>query len=162
VPAVVTDRAAWGPLTGGLLLASVIGCQNLFGSGDAGFGLALVAVLVAIALSRALPPLPGPYRRALVAPYVLVSASFFNGVIGEISGLFDLRGVSQRGLGPALAALPPALGLGLAFCAVYYVMLVYAPRQLAQPDGGPLAWLARFALFVVAEVVAVSLFAGTA
>jgi hypothetical protein len=26
---------------------------------------------------------------------------------------------------------------------------VYAPRQIAEPEGGPISWLLRFALFLV-------------
>ena len=58
--------------------------------------------------------------------------------------------------------MPPLLGVLVAFCGVYYVMLVYAPRQLAQPEGGAVAWLARFGVFVLAEVAAATLFSATA
>jgi hypothetical protein len=155
------DRGTIGPLTGGLLLATVIGCQNLFGNGDAGFGLALVAVLVASLLPGALPAIPIPYRRVLVTPYVLLSASLFNGLMGQISGLFDVHTVLDQGLAATLQVLPPVLGVMLAFCGVYYLMLVYAPRQLAVADGGMVAWLVRFAVFLAAEIVTVSWLAAT-
>jgi hypothetical protein len=155
------DRGTIGPLTGGLLLATVIGCQNLFGNGDAGFGLALVAVLVASLLPGVLPAIPVAYRRVLVTPYVLLSASLFNGLVGQIGGLFDVHTVLDQGLGATLQALPPVLGVMLAFCGVYYLMLVYAPRQLAVADGGLVAWLVRFAVFVAAEIVTVSWLAAT-
>jgi hypothetical protein len=156
------DRGTIGPLTGGLLLATVIGCQNLFGNGDAGLGLALVAVLVASLLPGALPAIPVPYRRVLVTPYVLLSASLFNGLMGQISGLFDVHTVVDQGLAATLQELPPVLGVMLAFCGVYYLMLVYAPRQLAVADGGVIAWLVRFAVFLAAEIVTVSWLAATA
>ncbi len=155
------DRGTIGPLTGGLLLATVIGCQNLFGSGDAGFGLALVAILVASLLPGALPAIPVPYRRVLVTPYVLLSASLFNGLMGQISGLFDVHVVLDQGLAATIQVLPPVLGVLLAFCGVYYLMLVYAPRQLAVADGGVVAWLVRFAVFLAAEIVTVSWLAAT-
>lgn len=155
------DRGTIGPLTGGLLLATVIGCQNLFGNGDAGFGVALVAVLVASLLPGALPAIPVPYRRVLVTPYVLLSASVFSGLIGQISGLFDVHSLLDQGLAATLQVLPPVLGVMLAFCGVYYLMLVYAPRQLAVADGGVVAWLVRFAVFLAAEIVTASWLAAT-
>jgi hypothetical protein len=38
---------------------------------------------------------------------------------------------------------------------VYYAMLVYAPRQVAEREGGPVAWLARYALFVAATLLGI-------
>ena len=161
-PAAAPERGTIGPLTGGLLLATAIGCQNLFGTPEAGFGLALVAIVVASLLPGALPAIRVPVRRLLVAPYVLLSASLFNGVIGQVGGLFDLHQLAGQGLATTMATLPPVLGVLLAFCGVYYLMLVYAPRQLAVADGGLVAWAVRFAVFVAAEIVTVSWLAATA
>lgn len=156
----LADRGAFGPLAGGLLLAGVIAAQNLLGAGDAGFGVMLVTILVASLLPGALPAIPIPYRRVLVTPYVLVSASLFNGLMGQLGGIFDLHGLFDTGLGAALPVLPEALGLVLAFCGIYYLMLVYAPRQLAEAEGGLLTWLTRFGVFVAAEIVVATWLAG--
>ena len=161
-PAAAAERGTIGPLTGGLLLATAIGCQNLFGTAEAGFGVALVAIVVASLLPGVLPAIRVPYRRVLVAPYVLLSASLFNGLMGQIGGLFDVHQLVGQGLAATVAALPPVLGVLLAFCGVYYLMLVYAPRQLAVADGGLVAWAVRFAVFVAAEIVTVSWLAATA
>ncbi len=161
-PAAAPERGTIGPLTGGLLLATAVGCQNLFGTTEVGFGLALVAIVVASLLPGAMPGIRVPYRRALVTPYVLLSASLFNGLMGQIGGLFDLHQLVGQDLAATIATLPPVLGVLLAFCGVYYLMLVYAPRQLAVADGGLVAWVVRFAVFVAAEIVTVSWLAATA
>lgn len=154
----LVERGVVGPLTGGFLLVTAVGSQNLFGSGDAGFGLALGAVVVAVLLRAVLPAVPSAWRRALVTPYVLVSTSLFSTVLAQVDGLFDMRGAFASGAGGAIQVLPPLVGLVVLFCAVFYLMLVYAPRQMAQPDGGAMAWLLRFAVFVIAEIVATTLF----
>jgi hypothetical protein len=41
-----------------------------------------------------------------------------------------------------------AIAFLLAFSAVFYAMLVYAPRQVAERDGGLMTWVLRYALFV--------------
>ena len=155
------DFGALGPLTGGLLLATVIGTQNLFGIAEAGFGVAMVVIVVAFLLSSTTPPLAIPVRRVLVTPYVLVSASLFNGLIGQVGGLFDLHALLGQGLAQAAQVLPSTLVVMVPFAAVYYLMLVYAPRQLAVTDGGPVAWLVRFLVFLTVEVLTVSWLAAT-
>jgi hypothetical protein len=42
----------------------------------------------------------------------------------------------------------PSIGFLVAFSAVYYAMLVYAPHQVAEREGGVVTWLLRYALFV--------------
>ncbi len=63
-----------------------------------------------------------------------------------------LSGVSASQLKDAIeSGVPGASTVGLAllaFSAVYYAMLIYAPRQIADGKANPLAWLARYALFV--------------
>ncbi len=67
----------------------------------------------------------------------------------SVGGATDLPG--QIGAAPEVLAL--ALGIFVAASAVYYAMLVYAPRQLVEREGGPAAWLARYGLFVVSVAV---------
>ena len=47
-----------------------------------------------------------------------------------------------------MKTLALVLGFFVLFAAVFYTMLVYAPRQIAEPEGGALTWVWRFALFV--------------
>ncbi|MGH2464529.1 MAG: hypothetical protein ACRDGI_03635, partial [Candidatus Limnocylindrales bacterium] len=61
---------------------------------------------------------------------------------GSLAGAFSGAGFDPGSVVFAAAAL-------LAFAGVYYAMLVYAPRQVAEAEGGLGAWLARFGLFIV-------------
>ena len=54
----------------------------------------------------------------------------------------------MKGISGAVAAA----GLLLAFSAVYYAMLVYAPRQVAEREGTLVTWVLRYALFVAGVV----------
>lgn len=40
------------------------------------------------------------------------------------------------------------IGFLVAFSAVYYAMLIYAPRQVAEREGGLLAWGLRYLMFL--------------
>jgi hypothetical protein len=59
----------------------------------------------------------------------------------------------RPGLASGFGEPPGILALVLAILvtasAVYYAMLVYAPRQLVEREGTPRVWIGRFALFVV-------------
>ncbi len=87
----------------------------------------------------------------LITPFVLAAGgilwSFVRGITGSASGgagsLGDIASLLAQA--PAVA---PVLGLLVLGAAVYYAMLVYAPRQIAEREGGPLAWAARYALFL--------------
>ncbi len=54
--------------------------------------------------------------------------------------------------GSDLRAVAPLAGFLLLFSAVYYAMLVFAPRQVAEREGSPISWLARFGVFAVSLV----------
>ncbi len=57
---------------------------------------------------------------------------------------------TSSGASPAdLRAGAPLIGFLLAFSAVYYAMLVAAPRQVAEREGGLVSWVVRYLLFVV-------------
>jgi hypothetical protein len=143
------NSASVGPLVGGLMLVG--------GSALAEFGLDPAAafapafgVVMVIALAQShLPVLRTSVRRALVTPYLLAAGGLFWSVVRQVSG--GLGSGSGNGTGATLGALPTIagpIGLLILGAAVYYAMLIYAPRQIAEREGGPIEWLARFALFV--------------
>ncbi len=139
--------AVIGPFTGGLLLVafSTVAALGLAEPGTAAVAVVVAAVAVAVRLRY--PVLPVPLRRALVTPYVLVTGTLFWGVIGAVMD----GGSTVAALRDALPGDPsalPAAGFLLAFSAVYYAMLVFAPRQVAEREGGPPAWIGRYLLFV--------------
>jgi hypothetical protein len=144
---------AVGPLSGGLLLVTFTGFSAL--SAPSSWTLPIVAAaVVVIALIRIrYRVLPAIARRALVTPFVLVSGGLFWGLIDAVVGPEGASGVTASQLKDALlggAGGAGAVGLTLlAFSAVYYAMLIYSPRRVADGEGSALAWLARYGLFVV-------------
>jgi hypothetical protein len=141
---------AIGPLVGALLLVTISGFTGLDLGSGVGVVLIIVAVVAMIAVHVAVPPLPTPVRRALVTPFVLVSGGLFWTFIAAISG-------EPGSATPAVGVSNPrtalaAIGFLIAFSAVFYTMLIYAPRQVADRDGGLVTWVLRYALFVAGVV----------
>jgi hypothetical protein len=141
---------AVGPLFGALALTiDDIGARLALPDGLAVLPL-LLAAGVAVAARFRLPPLTADQRRALVTPFVLVASRFFADFLGGLTPLFDLRqlvaGITEPDgfAGTAFVALIATVGV-----AIFYVMLVFAPRQIAEREGSPTSWTVRFVLFVV-------------
>ncbi len=141
------DGASIGPLTGGLLLVGGSAAASFGLDPAVAFGPTLVLVLVFSLLGNLRPALPIGFRRALVTPFVLAAGSLFWNVVRSVAGSGSFSGQ----IGTAFASDPQAsllvVGLVAAGAGVYYAMLVYAPRQVAEREGGPLEWLVRFGLF---------------
>ncbi len=141
------NSGAVGPFTGGLLLVALSGGIAL-DLPSWGPGLFCVMAAVVMAAVRFLaPPLPTFVRRALVAPFVWAAGGLFwtmiDGVIGRPAGS------AARGPLPAASAeLLSVAGFLLAFSAVYYAMLMYAPRQVAEREGSAPVWVLRYLMFV--------------
>ena len=152
---ILTGGAA-GPAVGGLMLVGASGLAALGLAPEAAFFPLFGVVLVLLLLRDHVPALPTAARRALITPFVLAAGGIFwnfvRGVTGGASG-----GVGSLGdVGSLMAqaqAIAPVLGILTLGAAVYYAMLVYAPRQIAEREGGPLVWLARFALFLASLVL---------
>jgi len=140
------NRGAVGPLAGALLLVTISGFNAL--------GTPPAVAYAMIAIRLAAPPLNVLVRRALVSPFVMVAG-----------GLYWTFIESVIGTGGAAAARPsapldlhgnqPAFLFLLAFSAVYYAMLVFAPRQIAEREGGVVEWLVRYVAFVVSIVLGI-------
>ena len=140
--------AVIGPFTGGLLLV-VFSTAASFGLAEAGIvASAVVIVAVAVAVRLRYPVLPVRVRRALVMPYVLVTGGLFWSLIGAVLDGGSAVSAIRDAL-PADPAALPVVGFLIAFSAVYYAMLVFAPRQVAEREGGPVAWAVRYLLFAV-------------
>lgn len=122
-----------------------------------GPNLALLPLVLAIAAVVAARLFVGPLwagqRRALVTPFVIVTSRFFGTVLSGIVGIFDLRQVAASP--PSPGGLSPwfVLAIAIVGAAVFYVMLVFAPRQIAEREGTPRTWLVRFAVFVGGLVI---------
>jgi hypothetical protein len=153
------DAPRWiivGPLIGALSFTSADAVANLgLGSGDWLLAIALLAILVGTLAADRLPVVRSPVRRALVLPFILLSATYFNGFAAVFIDGLDLNG--------AIASSPPGeigfaifiLFLVVAGMAVFYTMLVVAPRELADPEESGPRWVIRFAMFVAASLLGV-------
>jgi hypothetical protein len=140
---------AVGPLTGALLFALYSTNAHL-GLGD---GLAWLPIALAIAAGVAahwlLAPLAIEQRRALVVPFVLLTSGAFSEMISGIAGIFDLRLSIDAIRTGQLSETLFVVGLGTLACLVFYVMFVFAPRQIAEREGTPVNWAVRFGAFVL-------------
>jgi hypothetical protein len=147
------DRAAIGPFVGGLLLVAISGAGALALPSWGPYVLVAIALAVGLVMRIVVPPLGPAMRRALVAPFVLVTGGLFWSVIDAVMG------PSSSGLPSpaALLAAPnrPLLGFLVVFSAVYYAMLVFAPRQVAEREGGPITWVVRYAAFLAGVLLGV-------
>jgi hypothetical protein len=148
---ILTGGAA-GPTVGGLMLVGASGLAALGLAPEAAFFPLFGVVVVLLLLRDHLPALPTATRRALITPFVLAAGgifwSFVRGVTGGAGSFGDVGSLLAEA--PTIA---PVLGILALGAAVYYAMLVYAPRQIAEREGGPLAWFARYVLFLASLVL---------
>ena len=150
----ILGRGAVGPLVGGLLLVTFSASDGLGLAGTPAtvVAVAIVAVVVVVRLRWA--AFSTSVRRALVTPFILVTGGIFWSILDSITGGQGVIGSLTAGLD--LQGTGLVVGLLALFSAVYYAMLVYAPRQVAESEGGPLTWLVRYAVFLASVVVGIS------
>ena len=94
-----------------------------------------------------LPVIPVAARRALVTPMAILATGAFDRIMG--SGLGDVLGLTLSGEVPS--GLSVLLPLIIGAAAAMYAMLVVAPRAIADPGAGGVAWVVRF-LFLLAAL----------
>jgi hypothetical protein len=146
-----TGTLAWstvGPFTGGLLLIGISAATALNLTSNAVLALSAGLGVAAVYAHFKLPALPTIIRRAMITPYVLVTGSQFWQLINAVTGndlIGQLRAVPPTSYG----AIAPIVGFLLAFSAVYYAMLIYAPRQFAESGGSLVAWVIRYMMFIL-------------
>jgi hypothetical protein len=152
-----------GPLVGALALIGSEGLDRL-SRADFGWlgGPLAIAAIAALLLNPWLPVVPTAWRRVLVMPFVLVSATFFNDfTAGLLEGL-DLSDLSAT-IGTDEASFAAfVLVMLLGGLATFYTMLVVAPRELADPEPGGWRWPLRFVLFLAASVTGIAWLAALA
>jgi hypothetical protein len=119
----------------------------------------LLTIVGAFVFADRLPVLPELHRRLLTAPFILLTAAFFSdfmtGILDGID-LVDLARSVFSGASSAPGQLVVAAFLGfalLAASAVFYAMLIVAPRELAAPEPNPGVWVSRFVVFVVSAAI---------
>lgn len=149
-----------GPLLGGVSLVGADAAEHLgFGaSGILGL-LTFVAVVAAFVLSDRLPVLDTPWRRLLVAPFVLLASGWFTRFVGDILDGLDLAELTRAlfdspSVPPEQASVAGIVAFFLvAGSAAFYAMLIVAPRELAAPEPGLRVWFVRYFVFAVSAAV---------
>jgi hypothetical protein len=148
------QRASIGPLVGGLLLVILVGATGVGLSGLPADLVLIGAIVGLVAVRLRWPALPTATRRILVTPFIFATGGIFWSVIDQVVG-------GPAALGGATAEVSPQgiafeLAVFGAFSGIYYTMLVYAPRQVAEAEGGPLTWMVRYGLFLASVIVGVA------
>jgi hypothetical protein len=164
-PRPVDERlATYGPLFGGLVLVAGGGTAGLGLESGIGTGLALVAlvvVMVVAGLGR-VTHLPRAIRVLLVTPFILTTTGLFAGTMASIGIGPELLGDAfaatggEPGSTTAVAGIGLSLVVFLAFTAVFYPMLVIAPRTLVDGRVQARVWLPRFAVFALGSLVGIA------
>jgi hypothetical protein len=148
------QRGSVGPLTGGLLLVVVVGWTGVGLSGLPADAVVIGAIAALVVVRLRWPALPTATRRLLVTPFIFATGGIFWSVVDQVVGGGGVLGGATAGA--SLQGIAIELGFFGAFAGIYYLMLIYAPRQVAEPEGGVLTWLVRFALFLVSVIVGVA------
>jgi hypothetical protein len=141
---------AIGPLVGAILFVTISGFTALDLASGVGTVIVIAALVAMVAVRFVVPPLATSVRRVLVTPFVLVSGGLFWTLIAAITG-------EPGSATPAAAIANPTTALAaggflFAFSGVFYAMLIFAPRQVAEREGGLVTWLLRYALFAAGVV----------
>ncbi|MGA7910127.1 MAG: hypothetical protein WCC30_01050 [Candidatus Dormiibacterota bacterium] len=143
----MVNRGVVGPFTGGLLLVTITGFTALGASSTFVLATVLFAAVCVVMARFVLPPLGTAGRRALVSPFAIISGGLYWSFIAEVLPQSQVAAVRHAAVIDPHAATPILLFLA-GFSVVYYAMLIYAPRQIAEREGGWLEWIARYGAFV--------------
>lgn len=153
------EWAAIGPLTGGLLLVALSGSAALGLADAAGWAVVIAGIVLFVAVRLRWPTLSTSVRRALVTPFLLATGGIFWTIVDQVAGGGSLLGAATTGAGDSVATLQAVafvVGVLAAFSAVYYAMLIYAPRQVAEPEGSAVTWLVRYGIFLTSVIIGVA------
>jgi len=147
----IIGRGAIGPLVGGLLLVGVAGWTGVGLIGTQATLAWIVAAASIVAIRLRWRALPTSVRRALMTPFILAAGGIFWSVVDSVTGGRSVLGGQPAGA--SIQDVAQVVGVLAVFSGVYYAMLIYAPRQVAEAEGGLLTWLVRFGVFLVSVVV---------
>jgi len=147
-------RYAVGPLFAAFAFALDETGRNLGLEGNLGLVPIAAAIAVAILVRRFAPPLSTMQRRLLVVPFIIVTSRFFEEVLSGLADIFDLRELASAVAGPAeFARIAFLVPVAVAAILIFYVMLVFGPRQVADREGSPRTWTVRFAVFMLGLIL---------
>jgi hypothetical protein len=146
--------ALW-PMMAALALIASIGAENTgIASAEAAFLPVAAVTVVSYVFYNKLPTLAPNKRRALMAPFVLVGAGIFNGTMADVLDSVDVGDLFQAA-GGDVQALFGVFALLVLFSLPFYMMFVFAPRQITESEGTWPAWAARYGLFLVGAIAGV-------
>lgn len=114
-------------------------------------------IIVAMAVGDRLPVIDARLRRALIFPFIAISAGIFNGFAADmlsgldVGALVSALTVDETGFGLFV------IGMVLAGLAVFYAGLIVAPRVLIdpEPEHGCVVWPLRFALYIASAILGI-------
>jgi hypothetical protein len=157
-----SERRYWivGPFIGAVGFTSGSALEQLgIAGGDVVTGPALLFTILSVVFADRLPVVERPVRRLLTAPFVLLSGAVFQGLTAELmtglAGVVDLPTILAAPDAVQLVAL--VVGISLAVSWIFYSMLVFAPRELADPGAPTAWWVLRFGVFWVSVVASLVL-----
>ena len=162
----LTEARLWllaGPLVGALALVGASGVERLGIPGtELVLAVAFIGGLLSFVFSDRLPVIDRNIRRALVLPLVLVGSAIFQDFSASILEGVDLPGLIAAAGEASASPEMATLGLFIATmvvggAATFFLMLVVAPRELAEPEPHLGVWFLRFALFLVSALTGISL-----
>jgi hypothetical protein len=143
------------PFMAALALIASIGAENTgIASAEAAFLPVVAVTVVSFLFYNKLPTLASNTRRVLMAPCVLVCAGIFNGTMADVLDSVDV-GDLFRAAGGDIQALFGVFALLVLFSLPFYLMFVFAPRQITESEGAWPAWAARYGLFLVGAIAGV-------
>jgi hypothetical protein len=146
--------ALW-PFMAALALIASIGAENTgIASAEVAFLPVAAVTVVSYVFYNKLPTLAPNKRRALMAPCVLVCAGIFNGTMADIFDSVDVGDLFSAA-GGDVQALFGVFALLVLFSLPFYMMFVFAPRQITESEGTWPAWAARYGLFLVGAIAGV-------
>jgi hypothetical protein len=148
----ILTEATAGPLIGGIALVGASGLAGLGLPPEPALGLVFIGALVLSPFEGHLPAIPAAVRRNLVAPFLLAAGGIFWSLVDSVAG--ETRVGDQVGGAPEILAL--TLVILVVASAIFYAMLIYAPRQIVEREGSPVQWMGRYAFFVACVAFGVS------
>ena len=146
--------ALW-PFLAALALIASIGAENTgIASAEAAFVPVAAVTVASYVFYQKLPTLAAEKRRALMLPCVLVAAGIFNATMADVFDSVDVGDLFSAAGGDVRAAFG-VFALLVLFSLPFYMMFVFAPRQVTESEGTWSAWAARYGLFLVGAIVGV-------
>ena len=112
------------------------------------------AIAVAILVRRFVPPLSTVQRRTLVMPFIIATSRFYGEIVSGLTDIFDVRELAAALGSPAESGrIAFLVAVAVTAILIFYVMLVFAPRQVADREGSPRTWTVRFVVFLLGLIL---------